>query len=306
MSMIYLALGTNIGDRAANLQAAREALASQVKILAASRIYETPPWGVVDQPAFLNQALRARTGLAPLELLAYLKQLEVDLGRLPSVRYGPRQIDLDILFYDDQTLDLPGLTIPHPRLAERAFVLVPLADLAPDLVHPVTGKTVQEMLEQVDRQGIVVYAASAKEQSMDPHPLKPLKFNPQPDWGFTAERRPDGGMNITFQGVSHQTLAHWREFALAHLEDSDRLTTNLYDLRSIPDISEEAIRYAVEVNQDPSVRNIRLAVVVANEKVRQAMQEINALSAGYGVEMAIFTGLPEAEAWLSRPLTQVV
>lgn len=138
-------------------------------------------------------------------------------------------------------------------------------------------------------------------------PLKPLKLIPAPEWGFTAQRRPDGGLHITFnKEINHDTLVHWREFAIAHLEDSDRLTTNLYDLRSINDLSDAAIRYAVEVNQDPSVRNIRLAVVVSNDRMHQAIQEIDALSAGYGVELGIFTSLAEADAWLARPLTKVV
>ncbi len=136
--------------------------------------------------------------------------------------------------------------------------------------------------------------------------LKPLKYVPDPEAGFSVTRRPDGGMQVVFKKVSHQTLKQWREFALAHLEDSDRLTTNLYDLRQIEELSEEAIQYAVEVNTDPSVRNIRLAVVVANKRMLKALQEIDALSGGYGVEMAIFTDIDEAEAWLNRPLTLVV
>jgi len=136
--------------------------------------------------------------------------------------------------------------------------------------------------------------------------LKPLKYAPDSEVGFSVKRRPDGGMHVTFEDASRQTLKHWREFALAHLEDSDRLTTNLYDLRKIEELPEEAIQYAVEVNTDPSVRNIHLAVVVASERVRKALQEIDALSSGYGVEMAIFTDLDEAEAWLNRPLTLIV
>ncbi len=135
---------------------------------------------------------------------------------------------------------------------------------------------------------------------------KPLKDAPSPEAGFTVTRRPDGGMAIQFTSLSKQTLQRWREFSLAHLENSDRLTTNLYDLRQIDQIPEEAIRYALEVNSDPAVRNIRLAVVVANEQVRQALLEIDALSAGYGVEMEIFTSLDAAEAWLNRPLTLLV
>jgi len=132
---------------------------------------------------------------------------------------------------------------------------------------------------------------------------KPLKFVPGPQAGFSAERRPDGGMYIVFRRTDTETLKKWREFAVAHLEDSDRLTTNLYDLRSIEQLPEAAIRYAIEVNNDPSVRNIRLAVVVASEAVMAALHEIDALSAGAGVEMSIFTSLDEAEAWLARPLT---
>jgi len=141
---------------------------------------------------------------------------------------------------------------------------------------------------------------------MSEAPPKPIKDAPAPGAGFIAERRPDGGMQIVFSSVSHETLLRWREFSLAHLEDSDRLTTNLYDLRQIDRIPEEAIRFALEVNSDPSVRNIRLAVVVGSEKVRQALQEIDALSAGYGVEMEVFTDMGQAEAWLNRPLTLTV
>lgn len=308
---VYLALGANLGDRQANLRAARAALSPQVSVLEASPVYETPPWGITDQPAFLNQALRGETDLPPLELLAFLKRLESELGRVPGVRYGPRAIDLDILFYDNLVFDEQGLTIPHPRLHERGFVLMPLGDIAPNLVHPLIGRTVQEMLGDVDVTGIFrriepEHQKAIGDIDMPTEHVKPFKMTPASDWGFTAARRSDGGMHLAFHDISHKTLRYWREFALAHLEDSDRLTTNLYDLRSVGELNEEAIRYAVEVNQDPSVRHIRLAVLVANDAVRDALLQIDALSAGYGVEMAIFTGLAEAEVWLSRPLTQVV
>lgn len=157
MSIVYLALGTNLGDRLANLRAAIHALAPHVNVLAESRIYETPPWGYADQPAFLNMAVKAETSLGPESLLKRLKQLEVRLGREASFRYGPRRIDLDILFYDDLVLESETLTIPHPRLHERAFVLVPLMDLAPNLIHPVLKKSVAELLAGQSAEGIVVY-----------------------------------------------------------------------------------------------------------------------------------------------------
>lgn len=155
--LVYLALGTNLDDRPANLHAAIQALPPAVLPLSTSPVYETPPWGYLDQPAFLNQVVQAHTDLPPLDLLDLLKQLEVRLGRRPGIRYGPRLIDLDILLYDDLQLETPALTIPHPYLAERAFVLAPLADLAPDLRPPGMSLTVSEMLARVDRSGIELY-----------------------------------------------------------------------------------------------------------------------------------------------------
>jgi len=150
----YLALGTNLGDRFDNLRTAIAALAPQVRVLAESRIYETEPWGFADQPAFLNMAVRAETELSPVDLLAFLKQLEAELGRTPTFRNGPRLIDLDILFYDQLVLETPPLVIPHPRLHERAFVLVPLADVGADVIHPLLKKSVTALLAGVDRGGI--------------------------------------------------------------------------------------------------------------------------------------------------------
>ena len=132
---------------------------------------------------------------------------------------------------------------------------------------------------------------------------KPLNWEPLPDVGFTVTRRPDGGMHYVFTDTDEATIQHWREFGLNHLLDSDRLTTNLYDLRQIEVLSEAAIQAAMELNSDPSVRNIRLAVVVSSETVRQGLLQIDALSAGGGVEMALFTDIDEAETWLARPLT---
>jgi 2-amino-4-hydroxy-6-hydroxymethyldihydropteridine diphosphokinase len=160
-AIVYLSLGSNLGDRAANLWKAITALHPEILVDAYSPVYETEPWGFADQPRFFNQALRATTLLPPLSLLRHLKHLETTLGRAPTFRYGPRPIDLDILFYDDLILDTPELILPHPRLHERAFVLVPLADLAPDLRHPRLGKTIHELLASVDTGGIQAYQCLA-------------------------------------------------------------------------------------------------------------------------------------------------
>ena len=143
---VYLALGSNLNDRLANLKQAIAALSPQMEVKAKSHVYETPPWGYEDQPKFLNQVLKVKTYLEPDQLLKHIKRLEVALGRKTSLPNGPRLIDIDILFYDDMILDTPSLVIPHPRLHERAFVLLPLMDIDPDLVHPVKKKSVRELL----------------------------------------------------------------------------------------------------------------------------------------------------------------
>jgi len=136
--------------------------------------------------------------------------------------------------------------------------------------------------------------------------LKPLNWEPVPGIGYTVVRRTDGGMHYTFTDVSHETLTHWHAFAVEHLLDSDRLTTNLYDLRQVVEITPEAVDYAIEVNSDPSARNIRLAVVVKNEEVRDAIVKIPSLTTTGGVDLQVFTDISEAETWLDRPLTLIV
>ena len=136
--------------------------------------------------------------------------------------------------------------------------------------------------------------------------IKPLNWTPKPGVGLAVIRRGDGGMTLTFTDLSDATLDDWREFAMEHLLGVDRRTRNLYDLRAVKEIPEKAIRAAVEANSDPSARNIRVAVVVADDSVTNAIREVSSLAlAGTAAAMKIFTDINEAEAWLARPLDQI-
>ena len=146
MIRVFLGIGTNLGDRERNLQEARSVLSQKLVILEESSIYQTDPWGYLDQPAFLNQVIEAQTDLSSLNLLGFLKDTEKLLGRQANFRYGPRLIDLDILFYGNRIIQTPRLQVPHPRLTQRAFVLVPLAEIAPEFVHPQNKQTIAQLL----------------------------------------------------------------------------------------------------------------------------------------------------------------
>ena len=163
-TIVYLALGSNLGDRRANLAAAVARLGEQVAVEAMSSLYETEPAYITDQPRFLNAALRGRTELAPLALLAFAKQIERELGRAAGARYGPRVVDIDVLLYGDQTIDAPELTIPHPRMAERPFVLAPLAEIAPGLVPPGWSESVGVRASAVRGHGDVIAVVGRLDQ----------------------------------------------------------------------------------------------------------------------------------------------
>jgi 2-amino-4-hydroxy-6-hydroxymethyldihydropteridine diphosphokinase len=146
MALAWIGLGTNLGDRLAALQAAVAGLRRLGEVEAVSSVYDTEPVGFLEQPPFLNAVLRLSTDRSPRDLLDGLLRIERDLGRVRTFRNAPRTLDLDLLLYDERVIDEPGVTVPHLRLHERAFVLVPLAEIDPEAVHPVFGRTVAGLL----------------------------------------------------------------------------------------------------------------------------------------------------------------
>jgi len=154
MATVYVGLGANIGNREANLRMALRGLTRMARVESVSSLYESEAVGP-EQPPFYNAVCRIQTGLEPESLLRFLKSLEHEIGRRPGgVRWGPRPIDLDILLYEDRIVEEADLTVPHPRLQERAFVLVPLAEIAPDARHAAIGKTAADLAEAVESYGV--------------------------------------------------------------------------------------------------------------------------------------------------------
>lgn len=151
MTRAALGIGANIGDRLGNIErAARLLRALSNSFFLASDVYETCPWGMTEQPRFLNACAVIETELPPEALLSVVKEIERKIGRVKRERWGPREIDIDILLYGDLSLELPGLSIPHPRLHERKFVLVPLVKIAPDWVHPKLGLPISGIAAAID------------------------------------------------------------------------------------------------------------------------------------------------------------
>jgi 2-amino-4-hydroxy-6-hydroxymethyldihydropteridine diphosphokinase len=154
---VYIGAGSNLGDRQAYMERAASLMGDILEVLRTSPAYETAPWGYLDQGYFLNQVFEALTDLEPHDLLIGLKKIERSMGRNPRFRNGPRLIDLDILFYDRLIFKTPTLEIPHSHISERAFILVPLADLIPDFIHPVLQQSISDLLAKVDQSGVYAY-----------------------------------------------------------------------------------------------------------------------------------------------------
>ena len=159
----YLGLGSNLGNRERNLRKALQLLSDFVRIEQVSSIYETKPVGYADQGPFLNAVAEISTDLSPYEILVKSKEIETTLGRAASFRNGPRCIDIDILLCGGCVISTPQLVVPHPRLLERAFVLIPLAEIAPQVSHPVTGETIEEAMRHVGLAGVREWKGASKD-----------------------------------------------------------------------------------------------------------------------------------------------
>lgn len=162
MKTIYLGMGSNIGDKSENLKLGLQQLRkNEIEIIKISSLYETAPVGYLDQDNFYNIVLEARTEKTPEELLVCLKSIEKNMGRKKTVRFGPRNIDIDILLYEGVVLNSDILTIPHERMTERAFVMVPLSEIAPNVIHPIYLKPIQEIADGLDKSGITLMQKEA-------------------------------------------------------------------------------------------------------------------------------------------------
>ena len=252
---VYLSFGANLGNRQDNILQALQYVRARASIKKLSSFYETEPVGFSDQPMFLNMVCELETELSPTEMFLFLKGIEKRMGRKEAFRNAPRPIDIDILFYDDLKFDNSDLHLPHPRLHERAFVLVPLAEIAPDLVHPVLGIPVREMIGKVDRAGVKPVDRSLKlrleRDIQESRPTMPVSLSRA---GITNLRRiihiTDGGRDTLFYAEldlfadlnPEQSGVHMSRFS-----DVVEILVEEISLTPSPDIESLAERLAQQV-----------------------------------------------------------
>ncbi len=157
MTIVYLAIGTNMGNRMVNIRSAIDQLKHQFSIVSTSSVYETPPWGFTEQQQFLNMALSIECNMHPVKLLIVLKKIETELGREKTFQWGPRLIDIDIIYYGEKIYELQNLNIPHKEMHKRGFVMVPISEIAPDFIHPIIRKKNRVICDGLDTEGIIKY-----------------------------------------------------------------------------------------------------------------------------------------------------
>lgn len=252
---VFLALGTNLGQRKKNLQQAINALGDTVAIDLVSPIYLTSPWGIADQPDYFNACVAVTTKLSPLELLRNVKELEKKLGREPGVRWGPRLIDIDLIYFDQVVLKTEELTVPHPRRSERAFVLAPLNDIAADFVDPLEKRSVKELVAGVDL-GSVKRLDGNEERLARPSYLA---------WGVKTFVM--GIINVTPDSFSGDGLAHGDGWIEAAVDQAKRFVGEGADILDIGGEStrpgSQPITEAEEIDRVlPVIEAIRAAVDV--------------------------------------------
>ena len=257
LHQVYLSFGANLGNRQANILQALQYTQTRASVKNISSFYETEPEGFSDQPMFLNIACELETVLSPGDMLHFLKWIEKRMGRQASFRNAPRPIDIDILFYDDLLLDSSDLKLPHPRLHERAFVLVPLAEIAPDLVHPVLNMTVTKMLNGVDQAGVKRMERSLKfridHDIQQSRPTVPVSLSRA---GVTNLRRiiqiADGGRGVLFYAKLDLFADLNPEQSGVHMSRFSDVVETLVEEISLapsPDIESLAERLAQQVVQ---------------------------------------------------------
>jgi GTP cyclohydrolase-4 len=320
LAKAYLGLGSNLGDRQNNLIQALQQMKAQVAVEEVSAFYETEPLGYVDQPRFINAVCLVSTELSPQELFHFLKRIERRMGRQPTFRNAPRPIDIDILFYEDLILDSPELTIPHPRLAQRAFVLVPLAEIAPTLVHAVLKATIAELLQEVDTSGVRRLSHSLQASLVrDVQESKPVVHVSLSRVGITDMQRiikltSGGDCNLFYADLElfvdlhpEQMGVHMSRFSDVLEEVVDEVTGE--EAADIESLAERIAREVVE-RQETARSEVRLHARYPVEKVTpisakktQELYSLISIAVCNGEQVRSVVGV-EAEGMLACPCAQ--
>jgi len=305
---IFLSLGANLGDRQGNLLQALQYLGARATVRNLSSFYETEPVGFPDQPRFLNAVCELRTELEPRELRDFLLRIEKRMGRLRPFRNAPRPIDIDLLLYGSRRIDEPDLIVPHPRLGERAFILVPLAEIAPELVHPVLGRTAAELAETADRSGVEQVERSLRMRlDRDVQQERPPVEVSLSRVGVTNLERvirlTDGGAPTLF----HARLDLFAELgALQAGVHMSRFSEDLEELAEeisrdpFPDIESLAERLALSIARTQSARYAQVRI-----RARYPIQKTTPISGKRVEELATFIGVAASDGARTRHLVGV-